>query len=360
MSTKSRIRVLIVDDSAIVRQILARELGRDPEIEVIGTAGDPYIARDKILSLNPDVLTLDIEMPRMDGLTFLRKLMTYHPIPTIVLSSLAGDGTSIAMDALENGAVDVFFKPSCGVENGLTSSMNRLAEAIKGAAGARVRAVVKARAGTLCVDKVRPAAIRHTTDKVIMMGASTGGTEALKTVLSALQVDSPGILAVIHMPVEFTSRFAERLNSQCAIEVREAVDGEWLRAGLALIARGDSHVLLSRSGAHYRVRVQKGPAVCQHRPSVEVLFQSAARAGGPNAMGIIMTGMGCDGAKGLLKMRESGAYTVAQDEASCIVYGMPKEAIAIGGAADVLPLDEIAGACQRWSDLAKTPYRPEV
>jgi len=287
-----RIRVLIVDDSASVRQILARELNRDPEIEVIGTAGDPYIARDKILSLNPDVLTLDVEMPRMDGLTFLQKLMAYHPLPVIVLSSLAGNGTSIGMDALEMGAIDVFVKPSCDIQHGLQTSMQRLIQAIKGAACARVKAAVKARVQSPCIQKAPASKLLHTTDKVIIMGASTGGTEAIKTVLSAMHADCPGILTVIHMPEQFTCRFAERLNSQCAIEVREAVDGDWIHPGLALIARGDRHLLLTRSGARYRVRVQRGPAVCQHRPSVEVLFQSAAQAAGPNAIGIILPGMG--------------------------------------------------------------------
>lgn len=349
MNPKRRVRVLIVDDSASVRQVLARELGRDPDIEIVGTAGDPYIARDKILSEHPDVLTLDIEMPRMDGITFLKKLMIHHPLPVIVLSSLAASGTRIALEALEHGAVDVFLKPSCEVHNGLAASMQRLTQTIKAAAKARIRRPVAALVSAPALPKVHTSPVIHTTDKVIAMGASTGGTEALKAVLSRMTPDCPGIVAVIHMPEGFTSRYAERLNSLCDIEVREANDGDWLHGGQALIARGDSHLRLVRSGAQYRVRVQKGPAVCQHRPSVEVLFQSTAEAAGPNSMGVIMTGMGADGANGLLKMREAGAHTVAQDEESCVVFGMPKEAIALGGAVAVMPLEEIAPACLRWS-----------
>ena len=351
------VRVLIVDDSASVRQILARELGRDPEIEIVGTAGDPYIARDKILSEKPDVLTLDIEMPRMDGLTFLRKLMTYYPMPVIVLSSLAASGTQVALDALEYGAVDIFAKPSCDMQNGLAVSMQRLTQAVKAAGRVRVKSAAPRVAHEPVVVKSASPSVLHTTDKVIAIGASTGGTEALKKVLTRMPPDCPAILIVIHMPEGFTSRYAERLNSICDIEVREAADGDWLHAGMALVARGDNQLILTRSGARYRVRVQKGPAVCQHCPSVEVLFQSAAKAAGPNAMGVIMTGMGADGANGLLKMRQAGAYTVAQNEESCVVFGMPKEAIELGGAVDVLPLDEISGACTRWSHTGATLAR---
>jgi two-component system chemotaxis response regulator CheB len=351
-----RVRVLIVDDSASVRQILTRELSRDPGIEVVGAAGDPYIARDKILAENPDVLTLDVEMPRMDGISFLKKLMIHHPLPVIVLSSLAANGTRIALDALDNGAVDVFLKPTCDLQNTLAPAMQRLIQTIKAAAKARVKRPSSTFARTPAAPKIHTSAVVHTTDKVIAMGASTGGTEALKAVLTRMPPDCPGILAVIHMPEEFTLRYAERLNSLCDIEVHEAADGDWLHAGVALIARGDSHLVLTRSGARYRVRVQKGPVVCQHRPSVEVLFQSTAEAAGPNAMGVIMTGMGADGANGLLTMRQAGAYTVAQDEESCIVFGMPKEAIELGGAATVLPLDEIAGACLRWSHAGATTH----
>jgi two-component system chemotaxis response regulator CheB len=344
-----RVRVLIVDDSATVRQVLARELGRDPEIEVVGTAGDPFIARDKILAEHPDVLTLDIEMPRMDGITFLRKLMIHYPLPIVILSSLAASGTQTALEALEHGAVEVFLKPSCDVENGLASSMQRLTQTIKAAAKARIRRPVGDVIHASAAPKSQTFPVTHITEKVIAIGASTGGTEALKAVLARMTPDCSGIAAVIHMPEGFTARFAERLNSLCAINVREASDGDWLHAGQALIARGDHHLRVIRSGAHYRIRVQKGPAVCQHRPSVEVLFQSTAEAAGPNAMGVIMTGMGSDGAEGLLAMRQAGAQTVAQDEQSCVVFGMPKEAIALGAAVEVLPLDEIAESCLRWS-----------
>ena len=351
---KRPVRVLIVDDSAVVRQILARELARDPEIDVIGTAGDPFIARDKILREKPDVLTLDIEMPRMDGITFLKKLMVYHPLPIIILSSLAQHGTNIALEALEWGAVAVFAKPKCDIRHSLTESMLELAEVIKGAAGAKLSAIRPPPAQHVSIsqtkiEKPAKSSLIRTTDKVIVIGASTGGTEALKTVLSTLTGDSPGVLAVIHMPECFTRRFAERLNELCSIEVREAADGDCLHDGLALIARGDHHLLLSRSGTRYVAELCKGPPICRHRPSVEVLFQSAAQNAGPNALGIIMTGMGADGADGLLAMRQRGSHTIAQDEATCIVYGMPKEAVLRGAAAEVLPLDRIAGACMSWS-----------
>lgn len=344
-------RVLIVDDSAVVRQILKKELSRDPAIEVIGTAGDPFIARDKILREKPDVITLDLEMPRMDGLTFLKKLMTYHPLPVIVLSSLAGEGTQVALDALEWGAVEVFGKPKCDIESGLKSEMARLREAVKSAARARVL-----KGGRKPVESAAKGAgkigLKRTTDKVIAIGASTGGTEALKAVLARLPADGPGVLAVVHMPEGFTERYAERLNQVCAMEVREARDGDAVHAGLALIARGNWHLLLGRSGAHYYAHLRQGPEVHRQRPSVEVLFHSVAEAAGANAMGVILTGMGRDGAEGLLAMCESGAYTVAQDEASCVVFGMPKEAIEIGAVHEVLPLDAIAQACVRWCTAA--------
>ena len=340
-------RVLIVDDSAMVQQVLARELSRDPKITVIGTAGDPYVARDKILSEKPDVLTLDIQMPKMDGLTFLRKLMKFHPMPVIVVSSLAGNGTNAGVEALECGAIDVLAKPACDGRQSLAEAIAPLAEAIKSAIHARPRQSTRAAARPELPAK-RSAPLRHAA-QVIVMGASTGGTDALRTVLSALPADAPGVLAVIHMPEGFTARFAERLNEQCAIEVREAKDGDAVGAGVALIARGDSHLTLSRVGNRYVAEVRKGPPICRHRPSVEVLFQSAARAAGPKAMGVILTGMGADGAAGLLALKNAGAYTVAQDEATSVVFGMPREAIELGAAADVLAIEDIAGACVRWS-----------
>jgi two-component system chemotaxis response regulator CheB len=341
-----RARVLIVDDSATVRQVLARELSQDPKIEVVGTAGDPYVARDKILAEKPDVLTLDIQMPKMDGLTFLRKLMIFHPLPVIVLSSFAGSGTNAGVEALESGAVDVLPKPACDGRQSLAEAIAPLAEAIKAAVYAKPRASAGPRMQDRPVKRSTPA---RNSAHVIAMGASTGGTDALRTVLTALPPDAPGVLVVIHMPEGFTARFAERLNEQCAVEVREARDGDAVHAGQVLIARGDSHLTLNRVGNGYVAEVRKGPPICRHRPSVEVLFQSAARAAGPKAMGVILTGMGADGAHGLLAMRKAGAYTVAQNKATSVIFGMPREAIELGAAVDVLAIDEIAGACVRWS-----------
>lgn len=346
------VRVLIVDDSAVVRQILAAELGRDPEIEVIGTAGDPFIARDKILRDKPDVLTLDIEMPRMDGLTFLKKLMTYHPMPIIILSSLAQHRTDIAIEALECGAVGVVAKPKCDTRAGLNVFVLELSLAIKGAALAKMSPSAPARQSP-----PQPARSAHVTtprasDKVIVIGASTGGTEALRVILSSLALDCPGILAVLHMPESFTRRYAERLNALCSIEVREAADGDCLHTGLALIAKGDNHLLLSRASAGYVAELRKGLPICRHRPSVDVLFQSAAQNAGRHALGIILTGMGADGADGLLAMRQMGSHTIAQDEASCVVYGMPKEAVQRKAAVEILPLRRIAGASTHWSKKA--------
>lgn len=340
------IRVLIVDDSAVIRQILKYELSKDPEIEVIATASDPYIARDKIMRERPDVITLDLEMPRMDGLTFLKKLMTYYPLPVIVLSSLAKSGTQVALDALEWGAVDVYEKPKCDIENGLRVSMEKLREAVKAAAKARV---IKGGRVPVRVNRVESKiGLSCTTDKVIAIGASTGGTQAIQSILRALPPDAPGVVAVVHMPEGFTERYAERMKQLCAIAVREARDGDAVRPGVALIARGNWHLLLSRSGAHYFAQVRQGPEVQRQRPSVEVLFRSVAEAAGPNAMGIILTGMGRDGAEGLRSMRDAGAYTIAQDESSSVVFGMPKEAIEIGAVNDVLHLDDIPRACIRW------------
>ncbi len=336
MSPLRKIRVLIVDDSAVVREILNRELARDPEIEVVGTAPDPYVARDKIVSLKPDVVTLDIEMPRMDGLTFLRKLMHYYPLPVIVVSSLTEHGSELAMEALDAGAVDIMCKPGTAYSVGDLSV--ELIDKIKAASRVRVRA----RAQVQSKASAPRLSITRTTHKVIAIGASTGGTEALQTVLMAMPANAPGIVIVQHMPEHFTRAFAERLNGLCEIEVKESQDGDSVVPGRAIIARGNHHMLLRRSGARYYVEVKQGPLVCRHRPSVEVLFKSVARYAGRNAVGVIMTGMGGDGAQGLLEMRKEGAQTIAQDEASCIVFGMPKEAINLGAACHVIPLNQIA------------------
>jgi two-component system chemotaxis response regulator CheB len=330
-----RIRVLVVDDSAVVRQIFERELARDPSIEVIGTAPDPYVARDKIVELKPDVITLDIEMPRMDGLTFLRKLMHHYPLPVIIVSSLTTRGGELALEALEAGAVEVMCKPGAAYAVGDMSV--ELVDKIK--AAARVR--VQRRLGSVAAAAGTRLALTRTTNKIVAIGASTGGTQALQQTLMAMPPNAPGIVIVQHMPEHFTRSFADRLNELCTIHVKEAEDGDTVTPGKALIAPGNFHMLLNRSGAVYYVNVKKGPLVSRHRPSVDVLFKSVARYAGRNAVGVIMTGMGADGAQGLLEMKNGGASTVAQDEASCVVYGMPREAVALGAADSIVPLGDI-------------------
>src|SRR5580693_3687960 len=346
---KPKIRVLIVDDSAVVRQTLSEVLSSDPEIEVIGTAGDPFVAAERIAEQVPDVITLDIEMPRMDGLTFLRKIMSQHPIPVVICSSLADEGTQSAFRALEYGAVDIITKPRLGTKQFLEESRISLCQTVKAAAEAKLRILHPSQTvqPKLTADAIlSPAthAMAETTEKVIVIGASTGGTEALKTLLEALPSDAPGIVIVQHMPELFTRAFANRLDGLCNITVKEAETNDTIIRGRALIAPGNHHLLLKRSGARYYVEVKEGPLVCRHRPSVDVLFRSAARYAGRNAVGVIFTGMGDDGARGMLEMKEAGAVTVAQDEATCVVFGMPKEAIKLNGVDKVLPLHSIAGA----------------
>ncbi|MDD4050919.1 MAG: chemotaxis response regulator protein-glutamate methylesterase [candidate division Zixibacteria bacterium] len=331
------IRVLVVDDSAVVRSIFSTELARDPEITVVGTAPDPFVARDKIISLHPDVLTLDIEMPRMDGITFLRRLMKHYPLPTVVVSSLTARGSELAMEAIDAGAVDVICKPGTSYSVGDMSV--ELIEKIKAASHVRLARKTEA----LKPEISRKLALTKTTNKVIAIGASTGGIQALQAVLTTLPVNTPGIMVVQHMPESFTRSLAMRLNDLCDMEVSEAVDGDSVVPGRVLIAPGNFHMMLQRSGARYYVRVAKGPLVNRHRPSVEVLFKSVAKYAGNNAVGIIMTGMGADGAEGIREMHENGAYTIAQDEASCVVFGMPKEAIKLGGIDRVAPVDSISG-----------------
>jgi len=345
----AKIRVLIVDDSAVVRQTLSMLLSEDPEIEVTGTAGDPYAAAEKIGEQVPDVITLDIEMPRMDGITFLGKIMSQHPIPVVICSSLAEHGTQSALEALENGAVEIITKPRIGIRQFLEESRTTICDAVKAAAGARLRPLTARRTvePKLTADAVlAPAtcAMSKTTEKVVMIGASTGGTEALRTLLETLPPDTPGIVIVQHMPELFTRAFASRLDGLCAITVKEAESGDTVLRGRALIAPGNHHLLLQRSGARYFVEVKEGPLVCRHRPSVDVLFRSAARYAGPNAVGVILTGMGDDGARGMAEMKQAGATTIAQDEATCIVFGMPKEAIRMNGVDKVVPLPSIASA----------------
>jgi len=347
MSKEHRTGVLIVDDSALVRQTLAAILASDPEIEVLGTASDPYVAAEQIQEHVPDVLTLDIEMPRMDGLTFLRKIMSQHPIPVVVCSSLAGEGTQSALQALEYGAVEIIAKPRVGTRQFLEESRILLCQTVKAAACARLQRLNPAPTvqPKLTADAILPAAthaMAETTEKVVVIGASTGGTEALKTLLEALPADSPGIAIVQHMPELFTRAFADRLNGLCQITVKEAETNDTILRGRALIAPGNHHLLLKRSGARYFVEVRDGPLVCRHRPSVDVLFRSAARYAGPNAVGVILTGMGDDGARGMLEMKQAGAATIAQDEASCVVFGMPREAIKLNGVDRIVPLNGIA------------------
>jgi two-component system chemotaxis response regulator CheB len=343
-----KIKVLIVDDSAVVRQTMTEILSDDPNIEVMGTAADPFVAAAKIRDQIPDVITLDVEMPRMDGLTFLQKIMSQHPIPVVMCSSLTGQGSETALKALEYGAVEIITKPRVGTKQFLEESRIQLCDAVKAASQTKPRR-------TLPANKVEPKltadailakphshAMVETTEKVVVVGASTGGTEAVRIFLERCPADAPGIVIVQHMPEHFTASFAKRLDQICRISVKEAEDNDTVIPGHALIAPGNHHLLLKRSGARYYVEIKDGPLVSRHRPSVDVLFRSAARYCGKNAVAVIMTGMGDDGAHGLLELREAGAYTIAQDEASCVVFGMPQEAIKRGAACKVLPLESIA------------------
>jgi two-component system chemotaxis response regulator CheB len=348
------IRVLIVDDSALVRKMLVAALAADKRIEVVGTAPDAYIARDKILALHPDVITLDIEMPRMDGISFLKKLMQHKPLPVIVISSLGRAGCQTSLDALRAGAVEILAKPNG--PNSVGELSRTLAEKIHAAAAARMPAITQASSRES--NDNTPLAIREpaaltsgTSDigdkRVIAIGASTGGPMAVSEVLRRLPQNTPPILIVQHMPEVFTKHFAERLDRECHIAVKEAEDGDELRRGRALIARGNSHMMLKRHGSGYRVWVGDGPSVCFSRPSVDVLFSSVAKVAGEHAIGVILTGMGSDGARGMLEMRNCGAFTLAQNEETCVVFGMPKEAIHLGAAKAIVPLDRIAGALLR-------------
>ncbi|CCH47565.1 protein-glutamate methylesterase/protein-glutamine glutaminase [Pseudodesulfovibrio piezophilus] len=345
-----KIRVLIVDDSAVVRQTLEDILSSDPDIEVMGTASDPYVAAQRLKTEVPDVITLDIEMPRMDGLTFLQKLMKQKPIPVVICSSVAEKGTGNGLKALELGAVEIITKPKIGTKKFLEESSIRLIDKVKAAAMAKAKpasAITPIKiAPKLDADAVIPmgkSQAMGTTEKICLVGASTGGTEALKVFLEMQPPGCPPIGIVQHMPEHFTKAFANRLNSICQITVKEAEDGDPMLRGQALIAPGDKHMLLKRSGSKYYVEVKAGPLVSRHRPSVDVLFRSGARYGGGNVVAAIMTGMGDDGAKGMKELYDAGAYTIAQDEATCVVFGMPQEAIKHGGVHKVMPLQQIAG-----------------
>ncbi|MET3663985.1 chemotaxis response regulator protein-glutamate methylesterase [Caulobacter sp. 1776] len=362
MIAARKIRVLIIDDSATVRQTLASILASDPQIEVLGVASDPFVAAKRIAEEIPDVITLDVEMPRMDGITFLRKLMAQKPIPVVMCSSLTEAGSETLLQALEAGAVDIILKPKVGVADHLLESKIRICDAVKAAAGARIagskRPVPqftrfghepekKLTADAMLPPPVATKAMARTTESVVCVGASTGGTEALRVLLEALPPDSPGMVIVQHMPEKFTASFAQRLDSLCAVEVKEAEDGDTVRRGRVLIAPGNKHTLLERSGARYYVSVKDGPLVSRHRPSVDVLFRSATRSAGSNAVGVIMTGMGDDGARGMAEMKQAGAFTLAQDEATSVVFGMPKEAIALGCVDRVVPLQTLAAEVLR-------------
>ncbi|MCX5720532.1 MAG: chemotaxis response regulator protein-glutamate methylesterase [Nitrospirae bacterium] len=345
----AKIRVLTVDDSALMRQVLAQLLSRDPGIEVVGSAPDPFIAREKIKALNPDVLTLDVEMPKMDGLTFLEKLMAGHPMPVVMVSSLTEVGCDTTLRALELGAVDFITKPKIDLREGMDEVAQDLITKIKAAAMAKVRGRGAGGRGTAepLAARLLPlgsSAMIKTTDTIIAIGASTGGTEALRAVLEVLPPNTPPIIVTQHMPERFTKTFADRLNQLCRISVKEAEDGDSVLPGHALIAPGSYHMTLVRSGARYSVRLNQDPPVNRHRPSVDVMFDSVARYAGANTIGVILTGMGGDGAKGMLAMKQAGAYTIAQDEASCVVFGMPKEAIKLGCVDKILSLDHIPAA----------------
>ncbi|HDL7837009.1 TPA: chemotaxis response regulator protein-glutamate methylesterase [Yersinia enterocolitica] len=333
----SKIRVLCVDDSALMRQLMTEIINSHPDMEMVAAAPDPLVARDLIKKFNPQVLTLDVEMPRMDGLDFLEKLMRLRPMPVVMVSSLTGKNSEITMRALELGAIDFVTKPQLGIREGMLAYSELIAEKIRTAAKARLpqRGLEHA-----------PVMLTHTpllsSEKLIAIGASTGGTEAIRTVLQPLPPTSPALLITQHMPPGFTRSFAERLNKLCQITVKEAEDGERVLPGHAYIAPGDRHMELARSGANYQVRIHDGPAVNRHRPSVDVLFRSVAQYAGRNAVGVILTGMGNDGAAGLLEMHRAGAYTIAQNEASCVVFGMPREAIGMGGVNEILDLNQIS------------------
>jgi two-component system chemotaxis response regulator CheB len=341
------IRVLIVDDSALVRGTLAELLSSDPQIEIMATAADPYIAAVRIQEEVPDVILLDIEMPRMDGLTFLRKIMEQRPIPVVICSSLTEKGAQTTLRALECGAVDIVTKPKLATEEFLRESCELLCDAVKAASRARLRMyrpVGPALTADAVLARSTSGAMVETTEKLVLIGASTGGTEALRVLLERMPADAPGMLIVQHMPEKFTTAFAQRLDGLCAMSVKEAANGDTVLRGQALLAPGNLHMLLKRSGARYFVEVRDGPAVCRHRPSVDVLFRSGGRYAGRNAVGVLMTGMGNDGARGLLEMKQAGARTIAQDEATSVVFGMPNEAIKLGAADRVLPLPSIAAA----------------
>ncbi len=340
MATRSK--VLIVDDSALMRQLLTEILGSDPDLEVIGAAGDPFIAREKIKALNPDVLTLDIEMPRMDGLTFLEKLMRGHPMPVVMISSLTDKGADTTLRALSLGAIDYISKPKVDVSNGTIEQADEIVAKVKAAAKARVRSTSPAKDAPVALAGKRYQF--SATHKVVAIGASTGGTEALKELLAPLPADFPGVVIVQHMPEAFTHQFSERLDSLCKIRVKEAQDDDRILPGHALLAPGGHQMAVVRRGMEYGVHVYRGERVNRHLPSVDVLFSSCAHNMGKNALGVLLTGMGADGARGMLEMKQAGSFNIAQDESTSVVFGMPREAVALNAVDQVLPLGQIPNA----------------
>lgn len=349
-----KIKVLVVDDSAVVRQVLEEIFTSDPSLEVVGAARDPFVAADIMRHTVPDVITLDVEMPRMDGITFLHKIMTQKPIPVVMCSSLTEKNSETALKALEYGAVDIIEKPRMGVKQYLEESKVLICDTVKAAAQARLRREKKPflkvepkLTADAVIERSTSKAMIQTTDRIVVIGASTGGTEALKEFLQMLPLDAPGMVIVQHMPEHFTAAFSKRLDGLCRVSVKEAENDDTVVRGRVLIAPGNKHTLLKRSGARYYVEVKDGPLVSRHRPSVDVLFRSAARYAGKNAVAVIMTGMGDDGARGMLEMKEAGAYNIAQDEHSCVVFGMPREAIKLGAVHAVTPLENIASVVLR-------------
>jgi two-component system, chemotaxis family, protein-glutamate methylesterase/glutaminase len=334
-------KVLVVDDSALVRKVLGEEISKFADFQVVGSAIDPYDAREKIFQLKPDIITLDLEMPRMDGLSFLSKLMKFHPLPVVVVSSQALEGSKAAMDALQLGAVEIVPKP--GSQFSVPDVGRTLIHALRAAAAVSMDKLNQ-QGADVSAFPISCTPLMKTTHKVVAIGASTGGTQAIEAVMREMPADAPGTVIVQHMPPTFTGAFANRLNKICAMQVKEAQDMDDVTPGVALLAPGDRHMVLSKNGARYQVRVKEGPRVHFQRPSVDVLFQSVAKSSGQNAIGVILTGMGADGAKGILAMHETGAHTIAQDEKSCVIFGMPKEAIVLGGVDQVLPLSQIARA----------------
>ncbi len=348
MATAKKIKVLIIDDSALMRQIITAILHEDPDMHVVGTAANPLIAREKIKTLKPDVLTLDIEMPGMDGITFLEKLMRLHPLPVVMISTHTEKGAATTLRALELGAVDFVTKPQGGLRDGIRPEvMEEIRAKVRAAAGAHVRTVSPQELSAIAPLSIRSLFCR---EGIIAIGASAGGTQAITEILTRLPPQTPGIAIVQHMPPKFTASFAERLNDHCQLEVREAKSGDRLKAGLALVAPGGQHMALMRAGGGYAVRVYDDEPVNRHRPSVDVLFDSTARVAGADALGIILTGMGSDGARGMRAMKNAGAHTIAQDEKSSVVFGMPEQAIRLGGACQVLSLERIAEQLMEWAN----------